>query len=72
MFSFLLEKTFQSSNSYFIIRVEAKKLFENKFKATKDFGVRLDAFEFKSVSGRQPESLSRVFGGRSKGRSVAM
>jgi len=32
------------------IRLEAKKLFENRFKTTKDFGVRLDAVEFKSLS----------------------
>ena len=32
------------------VRLEAKKLFESRFKATKDFGVRLDAVEFKSLS----------------------
>ncbi len=32
------------------IRTEAKKLFQNRFEATKDLGVRLDAVEFKSLS----------------------
>jgi len=32
------------------VRVEAKKLFENRFKATRDFGVRLDAVEFNTLS----------------------
>ena len=32
------------------IRLEAKKLFENRFKSMKDFGVRLDAVEFKTLS----------------------
>jgi len=31
------------------VRLEAKKLFESRFKATKDFRVRLDAVEFKSL-----------------------
>jgi len=30
-----------------IVRSEAKKLFEARFKATKDLGVRLDEVEFK-------------------------
>jgi len=33
-----------------IVRAEAKKLFQNRFEATKDLGVRLDAVEFKSLS----------------------
>jgi len=32
------------------VRAEAKKLFENRFKATRDFGVRLDEVEFKTLS----------------------
>jgi len=32
------------------LRLEAKKLFDSRFKATKDLGVRLDAVEFKSLS----------------------
>ena len=32
------------------VRAESKKLFENRFKASRDFGVRLDAVEFKSLS----------------------
>jgi len=32
------------------VRIEAKKLFENRFKATKDLGVRLDAVEFKRLN----------------------
>lgn len=32
------------------VRIEAKKLFDNRFKATKDLGVRLDAVEFKSLT----------------------
>jgi len=38
-----------------------KKLFENRFKATKDFGVRLDAIEFKSLSPEENVSLIYVF-----------
>jgi len=33
-----------------IVRAEAKKLFQNRFEATKDLGVRLDVVEFKSLS----------------------
>ena len=33
------------------VRREAKKLFENRFTATKDLGVRLDAVEFKTLTG---------------------
>jgi len=36
-----------------IVRLEAKKLFEARFKATKDFGVRLDGVEFKSLSSKK-------------------
>jgi len=32
------------------VRAEAKKLFETTFKAIRDFGVRLDAVEFKTLS----------------------
>ena len=32
------------------VRKEAKSLFESRFKATKDYGVRLDKVEFKSLS----------------------
>jgi len=32
-----------------IVCFEAKKIFETRFKATKDFGVRLDAIEFKTL-----------------------
>jgi len=32
------------------VRIEAKKLFDNRFKATKDLGVRLDAIEFKMLT----------------------
>jgi len=32
------------------VRYEAKKLFDNRFKARKDLGIRLDAIEFKSLS----------------------
>jgi len=40
------------------VRAEAKKLFENRFKATKDFGVRLDAVEFMSLT--QEDNLSLI------------
>jgi len=40
------------------VRAEAKKLFENRFKASREFGVRLDAVEFKSLS--QEDNLSLV------------
>ena len=42
------------------VRLEAKKLFENRFKSTKDFGVRLDAVEFKSLS--VEDNLSTIAG----------
>ena len=44
-----------------IVRLEAKKLFEARFKATKDFGVRLDGVEFKSPSSVQSLRLIEVF-----------
>ena len=43
------------------MRVEAKKLFETRFKSTKDFGVRLDAIEFKSPSAEDSLSLITDF-----------
>jgi len=39
------------------VRSEAKKLFESRFKATKDYGVRVDEVEFKSLS---PEASLRL------------
>lgn len=32
------------------MRIEAKRLFENRFKATTDFGVRLDEVEFEKLT----------------------
>ena len=43
------------------VRQEAKKLFENRFKATKDFGVRLDKVEFKFLSLENNISLTTAF-----------
>ncbi|XP_068492295.1 uncharacterized protein [Phaseolus vulgaris] len=43
------------------VRFEAKKLFENRFKATRDLGVRLDAVEFKSLSAEENLSLIASF-----------
>jgi len=43
------------------VRLEAKKLFDNRFKATKDFGVRLDEVEFKSLSQEDNLSLTMAF-----------
>jgi len=43
------------------VLIEAKKLFENRFKATRDCGVRLDAVEFKSLSPEDNVSLIFVF-----------
>jgi len=34
-----------------VVRREAKKLFEDRFQASPDFGVRLDAVDFKTVEG---------------------
>jgi len=44
-----------------IVRFEAKKIFEQRFKATKDFGVRLDGVEFKSLSEEDNVSLIAGF-----------
>jgi len=43
------------------IRSEANKLFEARFKATKDLGVRLDEVEFKSLSLTDNEGLLASF-----------
>ena len=43
------------------VRAEAKKLFENRFKATRDFGVRLEAVELKSLSHEDNLSLVAEF-----------
>ncbi|XP_068474698.1 uncharacterized protein [Phaseolus vulgaris] len=43
------------------VRLEAKKIFEKRFKATKDFGVRLDGVEFKSLSEEDNASLIASF-----------
>jgi len=43
------------------VRLEAKKLFENRFKATKDLGVRLGAVEFKTLTLEKNLSLMSVF-----------
>ena len=43
------------------VRLEAKKLFESRFKATKDFGVRLDGVEFKSLLPEVSLSMIEVF-----------
>ncbi|XP_068476937.1 uncharacterized protein [Phaseolus vulgaris] len=43
-----------------IVHVEGNKLFENRFKSTKDFGVRLDAIEFKALSSE--DSLGLIAG----------
>ncbi|XP_068503978.1 uncharacterized protein [Phaseolus vulgaris] len=43
------------------VRSEAKKLFDSRFTATKDFGVRLDEVEFKSLSQEDNESLITAF-----------
>ena len=41
--------------------LEAKKLFEKRFKATRDYGVRLDGVEFKSLSVEENMSLIAIF-----------
>ena len=43
------------------VRLEAKKLFETRFNATKDFGVRLDTIEFKSLSTEASLRLIEAF-----------
>ena len=40
----------QCCEEHSTVRLEAKKLFENRFKSMKDFGARLHAVEFKSLS----------------------
>jgi len=42
-------------------RMEVKKLFESRFRATKYLGVRLDAVEFKSLTPNDNLSLLVVF-----------
>ena len=44
-----------------IVQLEAKKLFESRFKAMKDFGVRLDGVEFKSLLPEVSLSMIEVF-----------
>jgi len=43
------------------VRSEAKKLFEARFSATKDFGVRLYEVEFKSITWKDNMSLLKEF-----------
>ena len=43
------------------VRVEAKKLFEKRFKATRDFGVRLDGVQFKALSSEENLTLISTF-----------
>ena len=43
------------------VRCEAKKLFNSRFKATKDLGVRLDKVDFKSLSHEDNRSLIKAF-----------
>ena len=43
------------------MRLEAKKLFEARFKETKDLGVRLDGVEFKSINTSDNENLLAIF-----------
>ncbi|XP_068466030.1 uncharacterized protein [Phaseolus vulgaris] len=43
------------------VRLEAKKLFEARFMATKDLGVRLDEVEFKTLTLRDKEGLVAGF-----------
>ncbi|XP_068498101.1 uncharacterized protein [Phaseolus vulgaris] len=43
------------------VRVEAKKLFEARFRAMKDLGVRLHEVEFKSLTPIENESLVAMF-----------
>ena len=55
-----------------IVRSEAKKLFETRFKATKDFGVRLDAVEFKTITSEENLRLISLHRGRSQESCMAM
>jgi len=43
------------------VRSKAKKLFENRFKATKDFGVRLDVVEFNTLAKEDSLRMIEVF-----------
>ena len=43
------------------MRLEAKKLFDSRFKATKDFGVRLDEVEFKQLTQEDNLRLTKAF-----------
>jgi len=43
------------------VRQEAKKLFESRFKATKDFGVRLDGVEFNTLLPEVSSSMIEAF-----------
>jgi len=43
------------------VRIEAKRLFESRFKATRDFGVRLDGVEFKTITLEDNVSLVAGF-----------
>jgi len=43
------------------VRIEAKKLFDSRFKATKDLGVRLDNVDFKSLSLEDNMGLIKAF-----------
>jgi len=43
------------------VRIEAKKMFEVRFSATKDLGVRLDEVDFKSLNPTYNERLVAVF-----------
>ena len=43
------------------MRLEAKKLFESRFQATKDFGVRFDKVEFRPLSYESNQSLIMAF-----------
>ena len=44
------------------VRQEAKNLFQNRFSATKDFGVRLDMVEFMALSSEDNVYLTAAFG----------
>jgi len=44
-----------------VVRREAKKMFEDRFKATYDFGVRLDQVDFKSLSTEASSNMITSF-----------
>jgi len=46
-----------------VVRKEAKKMFEDRFKATYDFGVRLDQVDFKSLSTEASSNMITSFTG---------